>query len=191
MTNDAGSPKIPPIHSQERMFKKTTTSLKKSSNFKSRESSDGNPVYLTAGGLKNIREQLEYLRKDKTREVATRIADARDFGGQEENSEFDAAREEEVLLEAKIATLEQVIKHAKIIQETHENKISLGSTVTLELDGKKQSFTIVGKMEANPTQKRISNESPIGMALLGAQIGQRIEVKTPALRYFCKVLEIG
>lgn len=189
MTNEVGSPKIPPTRSQERMTKKTTTSSKLVQS-KSKSFSDGVPVYLTAEGLKKIRQQLEYLKKDKTREVAARIADARDFGGQEENSEFDSAREEEILLEAKIATLEQVIKHAKIIKETHEDKVTLGSTVMLELDGKKQQFTIVGKMEANPIQKRISNESPIGMALLGAQIGQRVEVKTPSLRYFCKVLEI-
>src|SRR5258708_35382258 len=151
---------------------------------------DRNSVYLTPDGLRKIQDELSYLKITKLKEVAQRIAEVRDFGGQEENSEFDAAREEEVLIEGRIATLEQVLENAQLIKEHSDNIVTLGSTVVLQMGNKRHEFTIVGKMEANPLQKRVSNESPIGLALLGAQIGQSIEVKTEASKYRCKVLEI-
>lgn len=149
------------------------------------------PVFLTSVGLKKIHEELNFLKLVKTREVAERINNARELGGQNENSELDRAVEEQTLVESRILLLEEMLKNVSLIKaSTHQQTVVLGSTVLLEIEGEKKEFMIVGKFEANPLQKRVSNESPIGAALLGAQIGQSIEVKTPVSTYLCKILEI-
>ncbi|OGE32145.1 hypothetical protein A2631_03255 [Candidatus Daviesbacteria bacterium RIFCSPHIGHO2_01_FULL_44_29] len=148
-------------------------------------------VFLTPAGVSRIKEELAFLKQVKSREVAQRIAFAREMGGLEENVEFDAAVEEQGLVEARIVSLEQMLKHVKLIKHEHkETSVTMGSTVSLKLSGVKQKYTIVGKFEANPAKKMISNESPIGLALLGAHIGDDIEVKTPASSYQCRILEI-
>lgn len=149
------------------------------------------PVFLTSSGVKKIQDELNFLKKEKIKEVAERIQQARELGGLEENSELDDAVEEQSLVESRIVLLEEMLKNVSLIKGSHSQTVSLGSTVVLEMEGETKEFTIVGKFEANPLQKRISNESPIGAALLGAQIGQSIEVQTPASTYLCKVLEIA
>lgn len=148
-------------------------------------------VYLTPQGLSGAKIELENLKKNKRVEIAQKIQTAREYGDLTENSEYDAALEEQSMLESRIAELEGIVKEAKIISESHESEIVvIGSTVKIEMDQELDEFTIVGKVEANPAKKRISNESPLGIALLGAKKGEEVEVTTPIVRYKCKVLEI-
>ena len=148
-------------------------------------------VYLTAQGLIDAKEELESLKKNKRAEIAGRINQAREYGDLTENSEYDAALEEQSLTENRIAELENTLKRAKVIAKEHDNSfVVIGSTVKIDMDDEIDEFTIVGRVEADPSKKRISNESPLGLALLGAEKGEVVEVTTPIVRYKCKVLEI-
>jgi len=148
-------------------------------------------VYLTAKGLREAKEELESLKKVKRPQIADRIRQARDYGDLAENSEYDAAIEEQALVENRIAELENILKSAKVIAATSTSDfVVIGSTVKIEMDDGIDEFTIVGRVEADPAKKRISNESPLGSVLLGAKKGEEVEVATPIVRYKCKVLEI-
>jgi len=147
--------------------------------------------YLTSKGLSEARTELEHLKKVKRAEIAQRIQTAREYGDLTENSEYDAAMEEQALVENRISELEDILKSVKVISEKHEaDFVVIGSTVKVEMDGEIDEFTIVGRVEADPSKKRISNESPLGEALLGTKKGEIVEVTTPIVRYKCKVLEI-
>src|SRR3989344_4433077 len=147
-------------------------------------------VYLTSLGLKESKAELEYLKKVKRAEIAQRINQAREYGDLTENSEYDSAMEDQALAENRISELENVLKGAKVISEERSSDfVVIGSTVKIEMDDGIDEFTIVGRVEADPSKKRISNESPLGMALLGTKKGEEIEVTTPIVRYKCKVLE--
>lgn len=146
---------------------------------------------LTEKGLRQLKLEYEDLVKVQRRLVANRIQRAREFGDLAENSEYDAAKEEQSLLEARISQLEKVLPKAQIIQQAEASDfIVIGSKVLVELDGQSEEFTIVGSMEADPAQKKISNESPVGAALLGAKIGEVVEVVTPIVRAKYKILKI-
>lgn len=148
-------------------------------------------IYVTANGLNSVRKELEFLKNDKRIEVAQRLKAAREFGDLTENSEYDIALDEQTLIEKRISELEEILKTAKVISAVSEtDSVVIGSTVVIEMDGKTDQFTIVGKVEADPFKKRISNESPVGTALLGAKVGQSVEVSTPQLKIRCKILEI-
>ncbi len=148
-------------------------------------------VFLTSKGLAEVRAELDNLKKIKRGEIAIRIQQAREYGDLAENSEYDAAVEEQSLAENRITELENVLKSAKVIAETHSNNfVVIGSTVRVEMEGELDEFTIVGRVEADPSKKKISNESPLGLALIGAKKGEQVEVTTPIVRYKCKVLEI-
>lgn len=148
-------------------------------------------TYLTARGLKDAQDELEFLKKEKREEIAERIRQAREYGDLSENSEYDAAIEEQNLAESRISELEGILKDAKVISSVvTDDFVVIGSTVKIEMEGEIDEFTIVGRVEADPAKKRISNESPLGGSLLGAKIGEEVEVTTPIVRYKCKVLEI-
>lgn len=148
-------------------------------------------VFLTPKGLVQARAELENLKKVKRAEIATRIQQAREYGDLTENSEYDAAMEEQALTENRVNELEGILKSAKVIEEKHSNDfVVIGSTVKVEMEGELDEFTIVGRVEADPTKKRISNESPLGSTLLGAKVGEIVEVTTPIVKYKCKVLEV-
>ncbi len=148
-------------------------------------------IYVTAKGLADVKEELAYLITTRRKEIADRIQRAREQGDLAENSEYDAALEEQALLENRIAELEGMLAGAKIIADKISTDfVVIGSTVKIVMDGEIDEFTIVGRVEADPSKKRISNESPVGAALLGAKIGEEVEVATPIVRYKCKVLEI-
>lgn len=150
-----------------------------------------NKVYFTAKGLAEAKSELENLKKVKRAEIAGKIHQAREYGDLTENSEYDSAMEDQSLNENRIAELEDILKDAKVIAEDHDNEfVVIGSTVKIEMDDGIDEFTIVGRVEADPSKKRISNESPLGSALLGAKKGEEVEVATPIVRYKCKVLEI-
>lgn len=148
-------------------------------------------VYLTQKGLLEAKEELDFLEKVKRAEIAQKINQAREYGDLTENSEYDAALEEQNLVENRISELEGILKGAKVIDEKPNNAfVVIGSTVKIEMDDGIDEFTIVGRVEADPSKKRISNESPLGQSLLGAKKGEEVEVATPIVRYKCKVLEI-
>ena len=146
---------------------------------------------LTRQGLTSLKSEYDELTKVKRAQIIKRIQIAREFGDLSENSEYDAAKEEQSLLETRIVQLEDVLKRAQIIERVQKaDFVVIGSTIVVEIDGEKDDFTIVGTMEADPSKKKISNESPVGTAMLGAKVGEVVEVVTPIIRAKYKILEI-
>ena len=143
-----------------------------------------NEVFLTKEGYKELEERLDYLKTTARVEVANKIEVARSFGDISENSEYDAAREEEALVEQEIQQLQTTLRNAKIINKAKVDttKVSIGSTVVVDdLEfGDELTFKIMGSFEADPVKGLISNESPLGRALIGAKKGDVVEVVTPA-----------
>jgi len=147
--------------------------------------------YLTSHGLVDAKAELEFLKKVKRAEIAEKIHQARQYGDLTENSEYDSAMEEQALIESRIVVLENILKSFQIIAEQPTaDFVVIGSTVKIDMDGEIDEFKIVGRVEADPSKKRISNESPLGTSLLGAKKGEVVEVTTPIVKYKCKVLEI-
>lgn len=146
---------------------------------------------LTEEGLAELAAELEELVSRRT-EIADRIATARDFGDLRENAEYDAARSEQTMVETRIAEIEDIMQNVDVITGGH-NVVCLGSTVNLERvdDKKKFIYSIVGSVEANPSEGKISNESPMGEALLNKKAGDVVEVQTPrgAVKYKIASLE--
>lgn len=153
-----------------------------------------NEVFLTKEGYKELEERLDYLKTTARVEVANKIEVARSFGDISENSEYDAAREEEALVEQEIQQLQTTLRNAKIINKAKVDttKVSIGSTVVVDdLEfGDELTFKIMGSFEADPVNGLISNESPLGKALLGAVVGETVEVTTPGSVSKYKVKEI-
>ena len=153
------------------------------------------PVLLTAEGLKKLEAELDLLKGEKRKEIAEKIKVARSYGDLSENSEYDDAKNEQAMLEARIVTIEATLKNAVIIDEdaiTNEH-IHIGSKVRMEniSMGREVEYKIVGSNESDPSQGKISDESPVGMALLGHSVGDVVEVETPAGVIGFKVLEIS
>lgn len=140
-------------------------------------------VVLTQEGLKKLEEELEYLKTVKRREIAARIKQAIDFGDISENSEYDEAKNEQAFVEGRIAALEEKLRNAKVIDDLDisTETVTIGSKIKVkDLEtGDVFEYTIVGSAEANPIEFKISNESPVGSALLGAQKGSVVEVTVP------------
>ena len=133
---------------------------------------------ITAEGKAELEAELAEL-KSRRGDVAEKIAEARDFGDLSENAEYDAAREEQGLLETRIADIEEIILYADIIQSNGKGVIGLGSKVELKTSGKTVTYIVVGPVEADPIEGKISNESPIGMALFGKKVGDSATITTP------------
>lgn len=148
-------------------------------------------IFITSGGLEEVKAELTFLKNVKRAEVTQRFEQAREFGDLSENSEYDGALEDQAMLESRIADLEGIFKQAQIVNPVFTSGlVSIGSTVTLDMEGETRKYTIVGRLEVDPSKQKISNESPLGSALLGAKIGQTVEINTPVSRYSCKVLQI-
>lgn len=146
---------------------------------------------LTKEGLATLKRDYENLVAIKRPEVIERIQIAREFGDLAENSEYDAAKEEQSLVEARISELEEVLQKAKVIQKAQNSDfVVIGSTVVIEINDEIHEFSVVGSMEADPTVKKISNESPVGKSLLGLQVGETIEIAVGPIKSIIKVLEI-
>ena len=142
-----------------------------------------NPVLLTEEGLARLEKELEHLKTVRRPQVAERIRQAKELASTQNNAEYDDAKNEQAFVEGRILTLEKMIQDATIIDEEqahHAKEVRIGSTVTVvEEKDKKQIFTIVGSAEADPKQGKISNESPVGIALLGKRVGDEVQVKVP------------
>lgn len=145
---------------------------------------------ITAEGKKELEAELVEL-KARRGEVADKIAEARDFGDLSENAEYDAAREEQGLLETRIAEIEDIVNNASIIKSTKKNVIGLGSRVELKTGAKKVVYTIVGPVEADPLEGKVSNESPIGMALYGKKVDEKVTITTPKGDIHYTVVAVG
>jgi transcription elongation factor GreA len=152
-------------------------------------------VILTPEGYENLKQELDHLRTAKRREIAERIRVAREFGDIAENAEYDDAKNEQAMLEHKIAQLEERLVHARVIDtgDVDTSVVSLGSRVRLrDLDAKEtMEYHIVGSAEANPAEQKLSNESPVGKAIMGRKKGETVEVATPCgskLKF--KIMEI-
>ena len=138
-----------------------------------------NKVYqITESGQRELERELEEL-KSRRGEIADKIAAARDFGDLSENAEYDAAREAQGLLETRITEIETILQNASIIQAGNSSTVVLGSTVELEANGKTVVYTVVGPVEADPLEGKVSNESPIGQALMGKTVGDTVTISTP------------
>jgi transcription elongation factor GreA len=152
-------------------------------------------VLLTKEGYKKLQEEIEYLSNDRRRAVAERIKVAREFGDISENAEYDDAKNEQAMLEARIAKLTEQLAAARVIEkkEIAKDVVSVGAHVRLRDVEAKQTveYHIVGSAEANPAELKLSNESPVGKAIIGKKKGETVEVVTPRgakLKY--KILEI-
>lgn len=149
---------------------------------------------LTVEGLKKLEHKLEHLKSVKRREIAERIKQAIEFGDISENSEYEDAKNEQAFIEGEIITLEKMLRNAKVIDDTAvgENVVTIGSTITLRdvQEAEDLVYTIVGSAEADPSAARISNESPVGAAVLGKVVGDTVEVDAPAGLLKYAILEI-
>ena len=150
------------------------------------------PVYVSAEGLKKMEAELEELRTVKRAEVAERIHNAMEFGDFSENSELEQAKNDQAFLEGRILSLEQTLKRAQVIdQSTHHESVEVGSTVIVESDGERTQYVIVGSAEAAPNEGRISNESPVGKALIGRKAGETVKFNVPAGAVQIKILGVS
>lgn len=132
---------------------------------------------ITEAGRKELEQELEEL-KSRRGDIADKIAEARDYGDLSENAEYDSAREEQGLVETRIAEIEDILMNAEIIKARKSSKVQIGSTVELK-NGKTVKYTIVGPVEADPINGKISDESPLGVALMGKAVGDKATISTP------------
>jgi transcription elongation factor GreA len=138
------------------------------------------PEYLSAEGLAKLKAELDDLTNVKRPEIAQRIHDAKEYGDVTENAEYEDAKNEQAFVEGRIQALTAIIKNAVIIEESHSRTfVQIGSTVTIKSEQGKEEYTIVGAAEAAPENGRISNESPVGRALLGKRKGDEVTVTVP------------
>jgi transcription elongation factor GreA len=150
------------------------------------------PTYLSKDGLAKLRTELDQMVNARRAEVAQRIHDAKEHGDLTENAEYEDAKNEQAFVEGRIQTLEALIKNATIIDENHStDHVQIGSTVFLESPDGEEKFTIVGSAEAKPTEGKISNESPVGRALLGKKKGEKVLVRVPAGDFTYKIVRIS
>ena len=152
-----------------------------------------NEILLTAKGYAELEEELNELRTTKREENIQAIKEARSHGDLSENSEYDAARDEQAKIEARIQELEYKLEHATIIDASNKDTVNVGCDVTILYvdDDEEDTYSIVGSLEADPFENKVSNESPIGAALIGSKVGDIIPVVGPNGTYDIKVLKIA
>jgi len=151
--------------------------------------------FLTKEGFEKLQDELEYLRTVKRQEVADRLHEAMEGGELIENAEYEAAKNEQAFVEGRIQELEMLLATARVIEDDKRKRadsIQVGSTVTIQEDGfEEETYTIVGAAEANPRDGKISNESPIGKAILNHRAGDEVQVEAPDGSYKIRILKIG
>ncbi|OGH21648.1 MAG: transcription elongation factor GreA [Candidatus Levybacteria bacterium RIFCSPHIGHO2_01_FULL_41_15] len=151
-------------------------------------------IYLTREGLAELKKEHEELSKIKRPDVLSRVSQARDLGDLSENAEYAAAREELSFIDGRLDELEELLKQAVVIngggRTARNSVIKLGSTVKLHIKGKKEVFKVVGEWEADPKEKKISHESPLGKALMGRKVGEKVEVEAPAGKLVYSIVSI-
>lgn len=156
---------------------------------------DSKKIYLTKEGLEELKKEYGELSKTKRPDVLSRVSQARSMGDLSENAEYVAARDELSFIDGRIDELEELLKQAVLIVESTSKSsnhvIKLGSKVTLNVKGKKEIFMVVGEWEADPKDKKISHESPLGKALIGKRIGEKVEVEAPAGKVIYTIVSVN
>ncbi|OIP80525.1 transcription elongation factor GreA [Candidatus Peregrinibacteria bacterium CG22_combo_CG10-13_8_21_14_all_44_10] len=159
---------------------------------------DENVVYVTKEGLQKLEDELESLKTERRREVAQRLKEAISYGDLSENSEYEEAKNEQAFVEGRILELEDQVKHAKIITEKKKagKLVELGSHVVITLvksgkDSETEEYTIVGSTEADPLSNKMSNESPVGAAIIGHKVGDTVDVKVPSGKVRYKIDKVS
>ena len=152
-------------------------------------------TFLTKEGFEKLQDELDYLRTAKRQEVADRLHEAMEGGELIENAEYEAAKNEQAFVEGRIQELEMLLATARVIEDDKKKRadaIQVGSTVTIQEEGlEKETYTIVGAAEANPREGKISNESPMGKALLNHRVGEDVQIDTPDGSYTVRIVKIG
>lgn len=152
-------------------------------------------IFVTRQGLEELKNELKELEKVNRPQVLERVSQARAMGDLSENSEYTAAREELSLIDSRIEELGEMLKKIEIIDESKASRkgsqVQLGSTVTVKINGKKEVFELVGEWEADPQEKKISHESPLGKALIGKALNDKIEVEAPAGKILYHIVDIS
>ena len=152
------------------------------------------PIYLSREGLEKLRSELEHLRTVRRQDMAARIQQSRERGGTVSNAEYEEAKNELAFTEGRILTLDNMLNNAIIIDEAHGERdmVGVGATVSVQdQNGKSVKYTITGSAEADPSQGKISNVSPIGKSLLGKRVGEVTEVNIPSGKIRLEILSIG
>jgi transcription elongation factor GreA len=156
---------------------------------------DSKKIYLTREGLGELKQEFEELSKTKRPDILSRVSQARSMGDLSENAEYVAARDELSFIDGRIDELEELLKQAVIISESGNKNsnhvVKLGSKVSLTIKGKKEDFMVVGEWEADPKEKKISHESPLGKALIGKKIGEKVEVEAPAGKVLYTIVSVN
>lgn len=145
---------------------------------------------ITASGKKDLEAELVRLKAGRGA-IAEKIAEARDFGDLSENAEYDSAREEQGLLESRVAEIEDILLNADVMKAGSKSKVSLGSTVTLKSGRKTVTYTVVGPVEADPLGGKVSNESPIGESIFGKKVDEMATISTPKGNVTYRIVSIG
>ncbi len=150
-----------------------------------------NRVQFTQEGFEKVKKEHEELTKNKREKAVIRLQTARNMGDLSENSEYAAAKEDLAFVEGRIRELEELIKNAEIIQSNHTNGgADIGDKITVEVNGNKDEYQLVGEFEANPLEKKLSTTSPIGKAIFGKNSGEKVEVQVPAGKVIYTIVEI-
>lgn len=152
-----------------------------------------NKVYLTNEGFLEIEEELNHLKEVKRPEVIKALKDARALGDLSENADYDAARDEQAKVEGRIAELEKLLESAELIEKRDTDKVSLGTTVKIMYDDDEddvEEYRIVGSKEADPSNNKVSNESPLAKAIMGAKVGEKCTVESPNGNYMVTIIGI-
>lgn len=148
--------------------------------------------YLTPQGLTQLQQELEELKLVKRPHAIKRIEEAKAMGDLSENAEYDDAKEAQAMVEARIYEIDEILKNYQLIDDTAgSKKVRVGSTVRVEVNGKERTYMIVGSNEADPVSGKISNESPIGLALIGTAPGEKVAVQTPGGETVYKIVSIS
>lgn len=149
-------------------------------------------IYLTSEGFMEIEEELNHLKNTKRPEVIKALKDARALGDLSENADYDAARDEQAMVEGRIVELEKILENAVIIEGNKDGMVDLGSVVTIYYveDEEEEEYKIVGSKEADPSENKISNESPLAKAIIGAKEGDVRSVESPNGKYDVKIVKV-
>jgi transcription elongation factor GreA len=156
------------------------------------EKMDKQNLVLTKEGLEKLKNEMANLVDIKRPEIAKRIQDAREMGDISENSEYDAAKQEQAFIEGRISEIDDILKNAKVTDsgKVHKDSVDVGAKVTVHIDSGDDTFYIVGAPEADPMAKKISHESPLGSALMGKKVGEKIEVEAPVGKLTYTIVKI-
>lgn len=147
-------------------------------------------ILMTSEGLEKLHIELKELTEVKRPEIVNRIKVAKALGDLSENAEYTSAKEEQSFVEGRIQELEELLKHAKVVEENKTDSIGIGSKIEFEIEGDKDSFELVGSTESDPDNGKISIDSPVGQALLGHKVGEQVAVQTPDGAITYKILGI-